>query len=184
MEATIFSHKARSTPSQLLSSLLPGDHQLVVRDTEGRYQSAGPDAILHAAQAVLESKVRGTDALDQIRLVKDYIRVRIGHLEHEVFGVIHLDFQHRVLKVEELFRGTVTQTSVYPREVVKEALLSNSSSVILYHNHPSGLVEPSRADELITSTLRAALNLVDVRVLDHVIVSHLETLSFAERGLI
>jgi DNA repair protein RadC len=162
----------------------PGPHQLVVRDREGRYQSAGPDQILQAARAVLNRKVCGTDAMTQPQLVKDCLRARIGHLEHEVFGVIHLDTHHRVLKIDEMFRGSLTQTSVYPREVVKEVLACNSCAVILFHNHPSGSAEPSRTDEVLTAQLRAALSLVDVRVLDHMIVTSTEVLSFAERGLI
>jgi len=185
MDFICLAHKVLSTfllPRQ--RSMLSGPHQLVVRDCEGRYQSAGTDEILHAARAVLESKLRGTDILGQPLIVKQYLQVRIGHLEHEVFGVIHLDAQHRMLKIEEMFRGSVTQTSVYPREVVREALACNSTAVILFHNHPSGAAEPSRADEHITGMLRAALSLVDVRVLDHLVVSHAEVMSFAERGLI
>jgi DNA repair protein RadC len=102
---------------------------------------------------------------------------------HEVFVVMFLDAQNRVIATEEMFRGTLTQTSVYPREVVVEALQRNAASVILCHNHPSGVAEPSRADEALTQTLRQALALVDIRVLDHVILSGATALSFAERGL-
>lgn len=185
MEIIALANKVRSAfslPRQ--RSMLHGPRQLVVRDCEGHYQCAGPEEILQAARAVLDSKVRGIDLLSQPQVVKNYLQVRVGHLEHEVFGVLHLDSQHRLLKVEELFRGSVSQTSVYPREVVREALATNSSAVILYHNHPSGSVEPSRADEHLTSVLRAALNLIDVRVLDHIVVSGQEAASFAERGLL
>ncbi len=185
MEIIALANRVRSAFSlSRQRSMLHGPHQLVVRDREGHYQCAGPEEILQAARAVLDSKVRGIDTLDQPHIVKNYLQVRIGHLEHEVFGVMHLDAQHRLLKVEEMFRGSVTQTSVYPREVVREALACNSSAVILYHNHPSGSAEPSRADEYLTGALRAALNLIDVRVLDHIVVSATDVVSFAERGLI
>ena len=105
-------------------------------------------------------------------------------LEHEVFSVVFLDAQHRVIELRQMFRGTVTQTSVYPREVVKEALQLNAAAVILAHNHPSGVPEPSRADEFPTQSLKSALQLVDVRVLDHLVVTATAVVSFAERGLI
>ena len=105
-------------------------------------------------------------------------------LEHEVFCVVFLDAQHRIIELRQMFRGTVTQTSVYPREVVKEALQLNAAAVILAHNHPSGVPEPSRADEFLTQSLKSALLLVDVRVLDHMVVTLNAVVSFAERGLI
>ena len=117
-------------------------------------------------------------------VVRDFLRIKLGALEHEVFAVIHLDSQHRVIEYVEMFRGTVSQTSVYPREIVKEALVRNSAAMILVHNHPSGVVEPSRADEALTQTVKAALALVDVRVIDHLIVAGPAVLSFAERGLL
>ena len=117
-------------------------------------------------------------------VVRDFLRVKLGALEHEVFAVIHLDAQNRVIDYVEMFRGTVSQTSVYPREVVKEALARNSAALLLVHNHPSGTAEPSRADEMLTQTLKSALALVDVRVLDHMIVAGSAILSFAERGLL
>jgi DNA repair protein RadC len=185
MEVIALANKVRSAFSLLCQrGMVHAPHQLVVRDCEGNYQCASPEEILQAARAVLDSKVRGIDLLNQPQTVKDYLQVRIGHLEYEAFGVMHLDSQHHLLKVEEMFRGSVSQTSVYPREVVREALASNSSAVILYHNHPSGSVDPSRADEHLTGVLRAALNLVDVRVLDHIVVSGQDATSFAERGLL
>ena len=105
-------------------------------------------------------------------------------LEHEVFCVVFLDAQHRVIELQQMFRGTVTQTSVYPREVVKASLALNAAAVILAHNHPSGAAEPSRADEYLTQTLKTALQLVDVRVLDHLVVTANVVVSFAERGLL
>ena len=108
----------------------------------------------------------------------------LAKLEHEVFVALYLDAQNKLITTEELFRGTLTQTSVYPREVVKRTLKHNAAAVIFAHNHPSGIAEPSRADEMLTSTLRQALSLVDVKVLDHLIVAGSATVSFAERGLL
>ncbi len=141
-------------------------------------------AIVEQALQLLAAEVREADALSSPAAVKDYLRLKLGEREHEVFVVVFLDTQHRVIAIEELFRGTLSQTSVYPREVVKEALARNAGAVILAHNHPSGNPEPSRADEFLTQTLKAALALVDVRVLDHLVVTRAGVLSFAERGLI
>lgn len=116
--------------------------------------------------------------------VRDYLRIHFAGREYESFMVLFLDAQNRLIVSEEMFRGTLTQTSVYPREIVKTALKENAAGVIFSHNHPSGVPEPSRADESLTQTLKAALALVDVRVLDHIIVSGSRTLSFAERGLL
>jgi DNA repair protein RadC len=116
--------------------------------------------------------------------VRDYLRLAIADREHEVFVCLWLDAQHRVLRFEELFRGTLTQTSVYPREIVKAGLRANAAAVIFAHNHPSGAAQPSQADELLTRNLKDALSLVDVKVLDHFIVAGHQTLSFAERGLL
>jgi DNA repair protein RadC len=116
--------------------------------------------------------------------VRDYLRLTLAAREHEVFLALLLDSQHRVLKTIELFRGTLTQTSVYPREVVKTALHFNAAAVIFAHNHPSGVAQPSQADELLTRQLREALALVEIKVLDHFIVAGNQCLSFAERGLL
>ena len=116
--------------------------------------------------------------------VRDYLRLLLHARPHEVFVAVFLDAQHRVVASEELFRGTLTQTSVYPREVVKRALHFNAAAVIFAHNHPSGVAEPSRADEALTVALKQALALVDVRVLDHFVVAGDGALSFAERGLL
>ena len=115
-------------------------------------------------------------------IVRDYLTTKLADLEHEVFVALLLDSQHRLIRYEELFRGTLSQTSVYPREVVKTALAHNAGAMILAHNHPSGIAEPSRADELLTQALKQALALVDVRVLDHFIVAGADTVSFAEYG--
>lgn len=141
-------------------------------------------AVIEQALQLLATEVQGANALTSPAVVKDFLRLKLGDRPHEVFAVVFLDSQHRVLAIEELFRGTLSQTSVYPREVVKEALARNAAAVVLVHNHPSGSAEPSRADEVLTNTLRQALALVDVRVLDHLVVTRTSVLSFAERGLL
>jgi DNA repair protein RadC len=142
------------------------------------------DPIVEQALSILACQVREADALANPDAVKDYLRLQLGDRPHEVFACVFLDVQNRVISIQELFRGTLTQTSVYPREVVIEALACQAASVILAHNHPSGSAKPSRADELLTQTLKAALGLVDVRVLDHIIVTRSAVLSFAESGLL
>jgi DNA repair protein RadC len=124
------------------------------------------------------------DALRSPEAVRDFLRLKLRDLPHEVFVGLYLDAQNRVIGDEELFRGTLTQTSVYPREVVKSALARNAAGMILAHNHPSGVAEPSHADEALTRALRQALALVDVRVLDHFVIAGNAAISFAERGLI
>lgn len=133
---------------------------------------------------LLDEEIRRECVLSAPQAVRDYLRVHFAGREYESFVVLFVDAQNRLLAVDELFRGTLTQTSVYPREVVKAALRENAAAVIFAHNHPSGVAEPSRADELLTSTLKQALSLVDVRVLDHFIVAGAAVLSFAERGLL
>ena len=123
-------------------------------------------------------------SLNSPALVRDYLKLTLTDKEHEVFVCVFLDAQNRVIAVEELFRGTLTQTSVYPREVVKSALHRNCAAVILAHNHPSGVAEPSHADQILTTTLKQSLAMVDVKVLDHFIVAGASTVSFAERGMI
>ena len=160
------------------------DSSLLVRDVAGSYRPAEPAEVLQAALRVLAGQLRGTEMLSSPQAVRDFLRIKLGTLEHEVFAVIHLDAQHRVIEYVEMLRGTVTQTSVYPREVVKEAMAHNTAAIVLVHNHPSGAAEPSRADEHLTQTLKSALSLVDVRVIDHLIVAGPAVLSFAERGLL
>jgi DNA repair protein RadC len=146
-------------------------------------------ALLHAslelARRALINPMKERNALSSPQAVRDWLRLSLGGLQHEVFVALWLDSQNRLIATEELFHGTLTQTSVYPREVVKRALACNAGSVILAHNHPSGLAEPSTADQMLTSTLKQTLALIDVKVLDHfIITSGTEPLSFAERGLI
>lgn len=141
-------------------------------------------AIFEMSRRALMEQMQQRDILTSPQAVRQYLSLKIGALPREVFMVIFLDAQHRVLAVEELFSGTLTQTSVYPREVVKRSLHHNAAAVIFAHNHPSGVPEPSQADESLTEALKAALNLVDIRVLDHFIVAGNQVLSFAERGLL
>lgn len=157
---------------------------LLVRDVDGQYRPAHADEVLCHARRLLANRVRRGATMSSPQAVKDHLRMELGALEHEVFCVLFLDAQHRIIALKQMFRGTVSQTSVYPREVVKEALSVNAAAVILAHNHPSGSIEPSRADEFLTQTLKTALALVDVRVLDHLVVAGADVCSFAERGLV
>ncbi len=141
-------------------------------------------AVLEVSRRVLSQRLAAQPAFEHPQAVKDYLSLQLAALDHEVFGVMFVDAQHRLVAFEVMFRGTLAQTSVHPREVVRRALALNAAAVVLAHNHPSGLAEPSRADEMLTATLRQALALVDVRVLDHVIVARGCTVSFAERGLL
>src|SRR5882672_9844913 len=141
-------------------------------------------AALELARRALREELASRDALSSPRAVRDYLRLQLGGREQEVFVVLLLDAQHRVIACEELFQGTLTQTSVYPREVVRCALKHNAAAVIFAHNHPSGVAEPSHADEILTRSLKSALSLVDIQVLDHFIVAGSRTMSFAERGLL
>lgn len=140
-------------------------------------------AVLELSRRVLATQLAQRPVFDRPQAVKDYLKLRLAELPHEVFAVLFLDAQHRLIACEEMFRGTLAQTSVHPREVVRRTLELNAAAVILAHNHPSGVGEPSRADELLTSTLRSALGLVDVRVLDHIVVARESVVSFSERGL-
>ena len=142
------------------------------------------DRLIQRALKVLDSRIRQQPALNSPSAVREYLRLSLAGREHEVFICLFLDAQNRVIEVNEMFRGTLTQTSVYPREVVKAALKCNAGAVVFAHNHPSGVAEPSHADETLTSSLKQALALVDVRVLDHMIVAGAGVLSFAERGLL
>ena len=163
---------------------VPRADALLVRDAEGHYRPARAEEVLQGARLVLSRRVRRGATMSSPQSVKDYLRVHLGMLEHEVFCVLFLDAQHRIIELRQMFRGSVSQTSVYPREVVKEALSLNAAAVVLAHNHPSGAAEPSRADEFLTQSLKAALALVDVRVLDHLVVAGADIVAFSERGLL
>ena len=141
-------------------------------------------AIFEMSRRALNEQMQVKDMLSSPQQVRDFLCLKLGGLSLEVFVVLFLDAQNRMITSEEMFSGTLTQTSVYPREVVKKALHHNAASVIFAHNHPSGIAQPSQADELITKQLKQALALVDVRVLDHFIVAGNTTFSFVERGLL
>ena len=142
-------------------------------------------AVLEMSRRALGEEMKEGDALATPGAVRDYLKLHLSSLAHEVFFALWLDSQNRLIVAEELFRGSLTQTSVYPREVVKRALWHNAAAVVLAHNHPSGVSEPSSADQSLTRELKQALALVDVRVLDHFIVAGpCQPLSFAERGLL
>ncbi|EMM5787310.1 DNA repair protein RadC [Pseudomonas aeruginosa] len=163
---------------------LTSDASLLVRDDQGCYLPATADQILEAARLVIDQKnPRGT-LFTSPALVRDYLCTKLAGFEHEVFAALFLDTQHRLIEYVELFRGTIDGASVYPREVVKEALRVNAAAVIFSHNHPSGNPEPSQADKVLTLRLKEALALVEIRTLDHIIVGGKTTASFAERGLL
>jgi DNA repair protein RadC len=150
----------------------------------GPAKAAKLKAGVELARRMLREEMTHGDALTSPEKVRDYLKLSLASLPHEAFVVLFLDSQHRLLAADELFRGTLAQTSVYPREVVKAALARNAAAVIFAHNHPSGVAEPSRADELLTQALKQALALVDIRTLDHFVVAGAQVVSFAERGLI
>ena len=141
-------------------------------------------AVLELARRATAQQLQERAVFDSPDTVKHYLQLHLASKGHEVFAVLFLDSQHRLIALEELFRGTLTQTSVYPREVVLRALHHHAAAVVLAHNHPSGSVQPSRADEALTQTLKSALALVDVRVLDHIVVAPGQALSMAEQGLV
>lgn len=157
---------------------------LFVLDEAGLPRDATSEEILANARALLARSIRRGKLLESPRAVHDYLSVTLGTLPYEVFGILHLDNRHRLIEWQELFRGTLDGATVHPREVVKEALARNTAACILVHNHPSGVAEPSQADELITRRLKEALALVDIRVLDHVVVAGGELISMAEKGLL
>lgn len=155
-----------------------------------RHPGLGPakyvqlQAVMEMARRHLFEELKRGTALTSPGAVRQYLRSRLAHLPHEVFACLFLDNQHRVIAFEELFQGTLDSASVYPREVVKRALSLNAAALILTHNHPSGVAEPSQADQMLTRRLKEALALVDIRVLDHLVVGDGEPVSFAERGLL
>ena len=155
---------------------------LLVCDVQGDYREATAEEILVAARRVMARKVRRGTAFTDPMVARDYLQVKLAMLEHEVFVVILLDTRHRLIEYVELFRGTIDGTEVHPREVAKAALAANAAAVIVAHNHPSGVAEPSAADRALTARLKQALALVDVRVLDHFIVAGADVMSFAQRG--
>ena len=160
------------------NSLLIHDPQL------GLVRQATAEEIINAARACIANKMRRGASLVSPAAARDYLALRFGEPPHEVFSIIYLDNRHRVIECQELFRGTIDAAGVHPREVVNEALRHNAAACVLVHIHPSGVAEPSPADELITRRLKDALQLVDIRVLDHLLVAGGEMMSFVERGLL
>lgn len=150
----------------------------------GRAKYVQLQAVLEMSRRALREEMQSGDALNSPRMVREYLQLLLRARQQEVFVAIFLDAQHRVVAAEELFQGTLTQTSVYPREVVKRALHHNAAAVIFAHNHPSGVAEPSDSDRLLTGALKQSLQLIDVRVLDHFIVAGACCLSFAEKGML
>lgn len=168
-----------------LTGLLRADLQALQRIKGlGPAKLAQVSAVLELARRSLGQQMAERPLLDNVVVVKDYLRLRLGGRGHEVFSVLFLDAQNRLIQLEEMFRGSLTQASVYPREVLKRALQLHAAAVILAHNHPSGSAKPSRSDEMLTQTLKSALAMIDVRVLDHLVVGDTEVVSFVERGLL
>lgn len=167
-----------------LAGLLHADHQAMqgIKGL-GPAKRAELAAVLEIARRSLQARLQRSASFDAPEAVKAYLQLQLAHLDHEAFAVLFLDAQHRLIRMEIMFHGTLSQTSVYPREVVKHALALGASALILAHNHPSGIAEPSRADELLTQRLVQALALVEVRVLDHIVVAAGHSVSMAERGL-
>ena len=160
---------------------------LYVRQQNGRYIAANPQTVTQTAAHIMATenvRLRRGHKLSSPESVRDFIRMRLALLPHEIFGMLMLDNRNRFISDAELFRGTIDGASVHPREVVKTALEANAACLILYHNHPSGDPDPSQADEVITRRLKAACALVDIRIIDHIVVGTLGSVSFAERGLI
>jgi DNA repair protein RadC len=168
-----------------LSSLFASDLERLLRTKGLGYAKAVQlQAVIELARRALEEQLKPGLNLSSPKAVRDFLRLALLRQDKEVFLGIFLDAQNRVLATEHLSEGTLTQTSVFPREVVRRALHHNAAALIFAHNHPSGLAEPSRADEMLTQALKQALTLIDVKVLDHFIVGGSQTMSFAERGLL
>jgi DNA repair protein RadC len=157
---------------------------LITQLADGGMRPATPDEVIAAAREHMSQRARRGTSLSSPKATRDYLALKLGTLEREVFVVLFLDKRHRLISYQEMFQGTIDRASVHPREVVKEALRQNAAAVILAHPHPSGIAEPSQADEFITQRLKGALGLVDIRVLDHIIVAGRDTISFAESGLL
>jgi DNA repair protein RadC len=163
---------------------LQATDRLFIRGDYDELRAATTAEIIAAARRAMTRRVHRGTAMSSPRAVREFLAVKLGTLEHEIFAVLLLDTRHRLIEYVELFRGTINGASVHPREVVKLALARNAAALVLAHPHPSGSPEPSQADELITQRLKEALALVDIAVLDHVIVAGGETVSFAERGML
>jgi DNA repair protein RadC len=167
-----------------ITRLLAAGAELLDIKGLGQAKTAQFAAAIELARRAMAEEIKERSALTSPGAVRDYLRVALGHRPNEVFVCIWLDAQHKVIGIEDAFQGTLTQTSVYPREIVKRALKRNAAAVIFAHNHPSGVAQPSRSDELLTRELKQALALVEVKVLDHFVVAGNQAVSFAERGLL
>lgn len=165
-----------------MSSSPSFESPLFVRDRRRRYQPASADQILEAARLVVDQRMQRGVPFSDPSIARSFFRDKLAGLEREVFVAAFLDTRHRLIDYAELFFGTVDGAEVHPREVVKQALVLNAAAVVVSHNHPSGEVEPSAADRALTARLKQALDLVDVRLLDHIIVGGHKTLAMAERG--
>lgn len=176
MQQRLFENLSADYPTQRA-------HGLYIRDVSGALVPARDSEILAAARKIVDQTLPRGETLNCPQVVRNFFAMKMNNsLEHEVFGMVLLNAAHEVIEYLEPFRGTLTQASVYPREVVKIALKANAAAVIIGHNHPSGRLEPSAADEALTKHLHKALQLIDVRLLDHILVANHNTLSFAERG--
>lgn len=140
--------------------------------------------VLRHAQRILARQLKATDAMNSTAMVREYLQMRIAYLEHETFGCMFLNTRHHILAVEDLARGTIDKAQVYIREIVKRALYHNAAAMVLYHNHPSGVCEPSPADVALTNAIRSHMQVLEIRVLDHIVVSAGGTTSMAETGMI
>ncbi len=158
--------------------------ELWIRNERGDTRLATPEEIIRKAREVMSRKVRRGTSMSSPQVVRDFLSIKLGTLEHEIFGVLLLDSRFRLIEFVELFRGTIDGASVHPREVVKLALSKNAAALVVAHPHPSGVAEPSVADEQITRQLKAALDLVQIRLLDHVVIAGGIAISLAERGLV
>lgn len=154
-----------------------------IRETNGRYRTATNEDIIQEALAIIDAQFLKGTSITSATQAQEFLRLQLAHLEHEMFTILWLDTAHQVITFEELFRGTVDGASVYPREVVKSALENNASACILCHNHPSGSEKPSQADRDITERIKRALDVIDIKIIDHVIVGK-NNYSFAEHGLL
>ncbi len=167
--------------------LTPSNPPSLIEAGDGRYHLSEPatlDDVYNLMLSLLEIKYLRPDTLSSPQEVRRFLQVKLANLEHEVFAVVFLDSQHRVISYEEMFRGTIDSASVYAREVVKRCLQLNAAAVIFSHSHPSGIPDPSQADKRITERLKEALSLVDIRVLDHIVIGGSDSVSMAERGML
>jgi len=157
---------------------------LYARDEQGQYQVATPAQILATARLSADRLLEGRVSCNKPHLVKDFLIGKLAGMEHEVAACLFLDNQLALIEYQEMFNGTISQASVYPREIAKVALRLNAAAVVMAHNHPSGIAEPSDADRALTKHLKKSLNMLDVRLVDHIIVAGTRTASFAERGIL